>query len=147
MTYPEILAFVDGRPIIILTTMNGAMPESRAMINIRNKNIAPHLVSYFAEHDRILFITNTHTDKIGQIRANPTASVYLYDDGFSGMLLSGRIVEVNDAGTRDALWDDSWKMYYPDGRDGGDFSILEFIPESYKTYSGQNFEKTKGKIG
>ena len=146
MTKTEILKVLDNRSFVILTTMNGNMPESRALVNIRSTVIAPHLAEYFKKNDRILFMTNTHSDKIGQIRANPTASLYMYDDGFSGLLLTGRITEVTDSATINALWDDSWKMYYPDGRDGGDFSVLEFFPENFKTYSGTNFEKTKGRV-
>ena len=146
MKLSEILKFMDAQTILTLTTMNGSQPETRALINIRNTNIAPHLTPYFKKHDRILLITNTHTDKLKQIRANPTAALYAYDDKWSGMLLTGRAVEITDSETKNALWDDSWKMYYPDGRDGGDFSIIEFIPENFKSYSGENFGKQSGKV-
>jgi len=146
MTKTEILSFLDNRPFVILTTMNGEIPESRALVNIRNQAIAPHLTEYFKNTDRILFMTNTHTDKIEQIRENPIASLYMYNDEFGGLLLTGRITEITDSATINAIWDDSWKMYYPDGRDGGDFSVLEFFPENYKTYSGVNFKKTKGRV-
>jgi general stress protein 26 len=126
--------------------MNGKLPETRALINIRNKNIAPHLAGFFKDNGQILLITNTHTDKISQIRANPAANIYAYDNKFSGLLLIGKIREVSDDATRNALWDDSWKMYYPGGKDGGDFSVLEFAPESYKSYSGAGFVKNKGEI-
>ncbi|MCL2338403.1 MAG: pyridoxamine 5'-phosphate oxidase family protein [Proteobacteria bacterium] len=157
MNKSEILKFLDAQAIVILTTMNhpspdglrvagGTQPETRALINIRNATIAPHLTAYFKKHDRILLITNTHTDKIKQIRKNPTAALYTFDDKWSGMLLTGRAIEITDAETINALWDDSWKMYYPDGRDGGDFSVIEFVPENFKSYSGANFEKKSGRV-
>jgi general stress protein 26 len=146
MTKSEILSFIDSRPILTLTTMNGARPETRALINIRNADIAPHLVRYFKHSDRIFFITNTHTDKIQQVRANGIANVYAFDDNFSGLLLMGTVNEVRDADIINTLWDDSWKIYYPDGRDGGDFSLLEFIPGQFKHYNGNGFVKTGGEI-
>jgi general stress protein 26 len=156
MTLADVLNFIDAQPILLLTTVNhpsprlraasGPVPETRAMINIRNGGIAPHLAAYFKTNERILFITNTHTDKIKQIRANGTAAVYAYSANFSGLLLTGKIREIIDPETRDALWDDSWKMYYPDGKDGGDFSILEFFPEEFKSYNGENFEKQIGMV-
>jgi general stress protein 26 len=94
----------------------------------------------------MLFITNTHSDKIAQIRNSKTANIYAYDNTFSGLLLIGDIQEILDADTTNALWDDSWKMYYPEGRDGGDFSVLEFIPKQFKFYNGNGFVKTKGTI-
>jgi len=146
MTGQEIISFIDAQPILILTTMNGAEPETRAMINIRDANIAPHLTEYFKNNNQILFITNTSTDKIKQIRANDTANIYAYDNNFSGLLLTGQIREITDTATIDALWDDSWKMYYPDGKNGGDFSVLEFEPKEYKSYSGHDFKKTNGPV-
>ena len=146
MKLSEILNFIDAQAIVVLTTMNGPQPETRALINIRNPAIAPHLAAYFRTHNRILLITNTHTDKIKQIRANPAAALYAYDDKWSGMLITGRAAEITDSETKNALWDDSWKMYYPDGRDGGDFSVIEFIPENFKSYTGENFEKQSDKV-
>jgi general stress protein 26 len=146
MTKSEILSFIDAQTILTLTTMNNAQPETRALINIRNKNIAPHLTKYFKDSDKMFFITNTHTDKISQIRKNSVANVYAYDNNFSGLLLTGDIKEITDKDIISALWDDSWKMYYPDGKDGGDFSLLEFIPKNFKHYNGNGFVKTSGAI-
>ncbi|MCL2748702.1 MAG: pyridoxamine 5'-phosphate oxidase family protein [Alphaproteobacteria bacterium] len=145
MTKQEIIKFIDARTIVMLSTIdNTGTPVMRALINIRNGNIAPHLVPLFKKDDRLLFITNTSSDKIGQIRKNPAASIYCYDDSFNGLLLTGHVKEIIDDATKDALWDDSWKMYYPDGKDGGDFSILEFTPEDYKFY--KEFSVKKGSI-
>ena len=142
MTKNEIIKFTDGRTIVMLGTINSAgVPEIRGLINIRHHKIAPHLTEYFKRDDRLLFITNTSSEKIGQIRANPNASLYCFDDAYNGLLLMGRVAEVTDAETRNTLWDDTWKIYYPDGRDGGDFSVLEFVPESYKSYHEFNVKK------
>jgi len=145
MNKQEIIKFTDARTIIMLGTIdNAGTPVIRALINIRNKNIAPHLTEHFKKDDRLLFITNTSSDKIGQVRKNPAASLYCFDDAFNGLLLTGHIKEITDDETKNALWDDSWKMYYPDGKDGGDFSILEFTPENYKFY--KEFNVNKGSI-
>jgi general stress protein 26 len=144
MNTADFFAFFDKQPIIILGT-NGEnkTPETRAVINIRNPQIAPHLSDYFKTNRRFLIITNTFSEKIAQLRSDATASLYAYDQDFKGLLLLGSVTEVTDTETKDALWDDSWKLYYPDGKDGGDFSVLEFFPETYKSYS--NFTVEKGK--
>ena len=145
MKKSDILTFFDKQTDFILGTIgHDGSPEARALINIRHEKIAPHLADFFEKDDRILMITNTSSDKIGQIRANNKASLYAFDQQFNGLLLTGKIREVLDPSTKNSLWDDSWKMYYPDGKDGGDFSILEFLPESYKSYA--NFSVKKGKI-
>jgi len=146
MTQSEIRSFMDAQHVVMLTTMNGEQPETRALINLRNRNIAPHLEKYFKDNDRILFITNTHTDKIAQIRKSRVANVYAYDTAFSGLLLTGEILEITDTETVHAVWDDSFMKYYPDGRDGGDFSVIEFIPKRFKSYNGNGFVKTQGSM-
>ncbi|MDR1696800.1 MAG: pyridoxamine 5'-phosphate oxidase family protein [Rickettsiales bacterium] len=146
MTKSEILKFFDAQPTMSLTTMNGAVPETRAMNNIRNPKMARHLKKYFRDNDRILISTNTSSDKVAQIRKNPAANIYVFDKNFNGLLLNGKIREVTDDETRNALWTFSWNMFYPGGRDGGDYTVLEFIPETYKSYRGFGFVKTNGKI-
>ncbi|MCL2538601.1 MAG: pyridoxamine 5'-phosphate oxidase family protein [Alphaproteobacteria bacterium] len=145
MTKNEILTFIDAQKIIMLGTIDlNDAPAIRALINPRNPEIAPHLVKYFKNNGRLIFITNTSSDKIAQLHRTPAAALYAYDENFNGLMLSGTVTEVTDNETRNSLWDDSWKIYYPDGRDGGDFSVLEFIPKSYKFYAG--FNVTKGEL-
>jgi general stress protein 26 len=130
-----------------LSTVNlDGAPETRAMINIHNKEIAPHLQDFFAQipAGEVYFITNTSSAKIAQIAKNNKASVYLCDGKtFEGLLLLGAVAEVKDQKIKDAFWHDSWKIYYPDGKDGGDFSILKFNGKDYKFYTG-NFKVEKG---
>ncbi len=146
MTIKEILKFFDAQDVLLLTTMNGDIPETRAMNNIRNPKMARHLKKYFAENDRILITTNTGSDKVAQVHKNPTANIYVFDKSFNGLLLNGKIRKITDRETIEALWTFSWNMYYPGGRDGGDFTVLEFIPETFKSYKGFGFVKKIGKV-
>ncbi len=147
MEKKEILSFFDAQPILILSTLGlDGSPQTRALVNIRNKNIAPQLQNHFKKTDRIMLMTNTHTDKIKEIRANSNASLYAYDNQYNGMLLTGTVSEVTDEAVKDDIWDHSFVMYYPDGRHGGDFSVIEFTPKNFKTYSGVGFVKKKGDV-
>jgi len=134
---------------IDLSTVNtDGTPEVRAMINLRHKDIAPHLQDFFAAHPLtdIYFTTNTSSSKIKHLASSNKASVYLYDaKTFEGVLLLGAAQEIKDKKIKDALWHDSWKIYYPAGKDGGDYSILKFTPASYKFYTGE-FKVESGKI-
>ncbi len=142
MKKSEILNFFDTQRVVILTTMNGDRPETRALTNIRNRQVSPYLVEYFAQNNRILLVTSTSSDKIQQIRKNPVAVLYAFDPPSQAIMLSGKIFEVLDTETKDIVWRDSFISYFPSGRDGGDFSVLEFIPETYKLYGG----KEKGSV-
>ena len=122
-------------------------PEVRAMINLRHKDIAPHLQDFFSKQPLtdIYFITNTSSAKMKHLAASQKTSVYLYDaQSFEGLLLLGSAADVTKA-LKNTFWVDSWKMYYPAGKDGGDFTILKFTPKEYKFYTGQ-FKVETGKI-
>ena len=134
---------------IDLATVNpDGVPETRAMINLRHKDIAPHLQTFFDKQPLtdIYFTTNTSSSKMKHLSKNNKTSIYLYDaKTFEGILLLGTAAEVKDQKIKDTFWHDSWKMYYPAGKDGGDYSILKFTPASYKFYTGE-FKVETGKI-
>jgi general stress protein 26 len=90
----------------------------------------------------MLLVTSTSSDKIQQIRKNHVAVLYAYSPAFQAIMLSGKISEVLDDETRNAVWNDSFMAHFPGGRDGGDFSVLEFMPETYKMIGG----KEKGPV-
>ncbi|MDR1337929.1 MAG: pyridoxamine 5'-phosphate oxidase family protein [Rickettsiales bacterium] len=147
MTKKEALRFFDNQPIVILSTIGpDGTPQTRALVNVRNKNISPNLIEYFKKTDRIFLMTNTHTDKIREMHVNPAASIYMYDNEFNGMLLTGAVAEITDDKIKDAIWDDSLTHYYPSGRRGGDFSVIEFVPKTFKTYNGADFHKEQGDV-
>lgn len=145
-TYKELL--FKSFALQLSTVNPDGAPETRAMINIHNKQIAPHLEGVFADTPagEIYFITNTSSDKMKQIAKNNKASVYMYDaQTYEGLLLMGTVSEIKDQKIKDSFWHDSWKIYYPDGKDGGDFSILKFSGKDYKFYTG-DFKVKKGTL-
>ena len=61
------------------TVDSDGFPQTRAMVNLRNKEQFPDLASTFQEHEDDLLIyvtTDTASDKFKQIKANPQVSVY-----------------------------------------------------------------------
>lgn len=136
MNKKDILEFIKNPLFINFSTVNGqGFPETRAVVNLRNENIAPHLTEFFKHSDKIYIMTNTSSAKISQIINNHKTSLYISDnDKFKGLLLLGKAFEVIDKDTKKKLWDDSWNFYYKGGLEGGDFSILEFVAQEYKFY-------------
>lgn len=143
MDKKSILSYIKQYKFLNLSTINSMQyPECRAMVNILNKEIAPHLVGYFNKNDKIYIMTNTHTDKVSHVKKDNKSSIYFVDNRqFEGLLLMGSICEIVDENVKKDLWDNSWTMYYKDGLDGGDFSILEFIPNQYKFYTDLSVQK------
>ena len=122
-----------------LTTLNDqGLPETRAMMNLRNISLYPNLVDFFKKNNDgfiIYFSTNTASSKIGQIKNNPNVCVYFSKpEEYKGCMLSGEIKIIHDQKIKNILWQDYWTMYYPKGVTDPDYAILELKPKLLKVY-------------
>ena len=143
MTKKEMLDFFDAESTVMLTTMDAGIPQTRAMGNVRNASESrPDLAEFFKTNNRIFFTACASDDKIAQIAANDAANVYCFNDKGEGLLLTGRIVTVEDDDIRDALWGDGvWEEYFKGGKAG--YTVLEFIPARWK-YNAADMSITRG---
>jgi general stress protein 26 len=121
-----------------LTTIDSnGFPLTRAMFNLKNSKQFPKLVDFLAKYNdlTLFFTTNTSSTKIKQIMNNPKVSVYYCDtEIYQGLMCQGEIEIVKDKLIKDAIWFDEWKMYYPDGKDSEDYTILRLEPSYVKHY-------------
>ena len=68
-----------------------------------------------------------------QIRANPKISVYFCNAGeFHTLMLAGCTEEVTDQNLKKQLWQDGWEVYWPDGVEGKEFTVLRLLPDFAK---------------
>jgi Uncharacterized stress protein (general stress protein 26) len=137
----ERSSFVD------LTTIDSSgFPSTRAMLNLRNKEQYPHLVTIYSEEKNPLTVymtTNTSSEKIREITANGKACLYFCEAGlFYGILLQGVVEHMTNKEFRKRVWQKGWEIYYPKGDE--DYSVLRFIPNKLKSYS--DFQVTTEEI-
>jgi len=131
--------FENSEICCYLTTLNyESLPETRAMLNLRNRSLYPNLIDFFKDHDDDFFIyfsTNTSSPKVEQIKNNPNVCVYFSNpDEYKGCMLSGKINIVDDLNIKNSLWQDNWSIYYPGGKTDNDYTILELKPKLLKVY-------------
>jgi general stress protein 26 len=85
----------------------------------------------------ILFTTNTSSEKVPQIQANPKVSVYYCNpDIWQGFTVNGEIEIVDDSELKRTLWHEGWERYYPKGYDDPDHTILRLFPKLAKGWTG-----------
>lgn len=124
--------------VAYLTTIDAnGFPSTRAMFNLKNSKQFPELVDFMSKHDdlTLFFTTNTSSDKVKHIMNNPKVSVYYCDtDLYQGFMCQGEIEIVKDKPIKHAIWHEEWKVYYPDGKDSEDYSILRLKPNYIKYY-------------
>lgn len=122
-----------------LTTIDeNGYPSTRAVFNLRNVKRFPWISNFMKQFENdftLFFTTNTSSVKISHIKNNPKVSVYYCDSNmFKGFMCQGKIEIVTDEAIRSVLWHDDWNMYYPGGKDGGDYTVLRLKPNYIKGY-------------
>jgi general stress protein 26 len=90
------------------------------------------------------FSTNTSSMRVAQYRANNKASVYFCDRRFfRGVMLLGAMEVLEDAGSKEMIWQRGDKIYYPQGVTDPDYCVLKFYAKSGRWYSNfktENFD-------
>jgi general stress protein 26 len=133
----ECLKVMESLSVADLTTIDkNGFPSTRAMLNLRNKQEYPSLTAlYELEKNPLIvyLITNTSSEKIGEIQQNGNACLYFCNSQtFHGVLLQGTIEIVTDKEFRQKVWQKGWEIYYPKG--DSDYSLLRFVPNKLKVY-------------
>ncbi|WP_321519631.1 pyridoxamine 5'-phosphate oxidase family protein [uncultured Bacteroides sp.] len=144
----EILGVIESAEVVYLSTIDeNGYPSTRAMLNLKNKKQYPHLISMYTEESNqftVYLTTNTSSAKIKEIGNNAKASLYFCKpESFTGTMLQGKIEIVTDSEFKHNAWMKGWELYYPGGIDSEDFSMLRFVPFSFKTYSDFQVETEK----
>ena len=84
------------------------------------------------------FTTNTSSMRVRQYLNNPKASIYFYDARFfRGVMLKGTMAVLQDAASKERIWQDGDTMYYPLGVTDPDYCVLRFTAKSGRLY--ENF--------
>ena len=89
------------------------------------------------------FSTNTSSMRVQQYRQNPKASIYFCDRRFfRGVMLKGTMEVLEDAESKEMIWQNGDTMYYPLGVTDPDYCVLKFTTESgryYASFHSENF--------
>lgn len=87
------------------------------------------------------FTTNTSSMRVAQYRENPNASIYFCDKRFfRGVMLTGQMEVLEDANSKQMIWQESDTMYYPQGVTDPDYCVLKFTAARGRYYSNFHSE-------
>ena len=105
-------------------------PNMKAMLSPRKRN---GLREFW-------FSTNTSSQRVAQYRENPKASVYFWDKRpfYRGVMLIGTMVVLEDAESKEMIWEFGDRLYYPKGVTDPDYSVLMFTAKSGRWYVNFN---------
>ena len=81
------------------------------------------------------FTTNTSSMRVKQYRKSPKACIYFYSSRFfQGVQLIGTMEVLEDAKTKQMIWQDGDTMYYKQGVTDPDYCVLKFIAMKGRYY-------------
>ena len=139
------LELIESSKVAYLTTVDkDGLPQTRAVFNLKCKDMFPSLTPLFREQHNnfvLYFTTNTSSEKMAQIKGNKKVCVYFCQpEEIHGLMLSGEMEIVNDYQFKKALWQNGWERFYPSGSEDPDYTILRFNPVKVKGwYKNQPF--------
>lgn len=82
------------------------------------------------------FTSNTSSMRAAQYRENPKACIYFCDRRFfRGVMLRGTMEVLEDAESKEMIWQEGDTMYYPLGVTDPDYCVLKFTAEDGRYYS------------
>lgn len=87
------------------------------------------------------FTTNTSSMRVKQFRENPKACIYFCDKRFfRGVMLRGTMEVLEDAASKEMIWQKGDTMYYPQGVTDPDYCVLKFTAQKGRFYSNFSSE-------
>lgn len=118
---------VDKQKTAYISSVDGdGFPNTKAMLAPRKRE---GIRTFW-------FTTNTSSKRVAQYRENPKACVYFCDRRFfRGVMLKGTMEVLEDAGSKEMIWERGDTMYYPQGVTDPDYCVLKFTAETGRYYS------------
>ncbi|WP_283606829.1 pyridoxamine 5'-phosphate oxidase family protein [Faecalispora anaeroviscerum] len=87
------------------------------------------------------FTTNTSSMRVSQYRSNPKACIYFCDKRFfRGVMLTGTAEVLEDAASKEMVWQEGDTKYYPKSVTDPDYCVLKFTAEAGRYYANFNSE-------
>ena len=116
----ESLALADNSVSVMLgTNGDNGYPNIKAMFKMENEGLKT-----------IWFSTNTSSKRVAQLIQDPKACVYFADfKQLKGLMLIGNIEVLQDIESKKRLWREGYELYYPEGVNDPDYTVLRFTSQ------------------
>ena len=123
---------IDKQSVSLISSVDSdGFPHTKAMLPPRKRE---GIKAFW-------FTTNTSSVRVAQYRANPRACIYFFDKRFfRGVMLKGTMEVLEDAESKELIWQDGDTMYYPEGVTDPDYCVLKFTAQTGRYYSNFSSE-------
>lgn len=125
-------SLVDKQKVAFISSLDsGGFPNTKAMLPPRKRE---GIKTFY-------FTTNTSSLRVAQYRSNPKACLYFCDKRFfRGVMLKGMMEVLEDAESKEMIWQEGDTMYYSKGVTDPDYCVLRFTATTGRFYSNFSSE-------
>ena len=118
---------IDHKSVAFISSVDGdGFPNTKAMLPPRKRE---GIKTFY-------FTTNTSSMRVDQYRTNPKAGIYFCDKRFfRGVMLKGTMEVLEDAASKEMIWQQGDTMYYSKGVTDPDYCVLKFSASEGRYYS------------
>lgn len=125
---------IEKQGVSLISSVDGdGFPNTKAMLPPRKRE---GIKSFW-------FTTNTSSMRVAQYRSNPKACIYFFDKRFfRGVMLKGTMEVLEDAESKEIIWQEGDTMYYSKGVTDPDYCVLRFTAQTgryYTNFSSEDF--------
>ena len=125
---------IDKQGVSFISSIDiEGFPNTKAMLPPRKRE---GIKTFF-------FTTNTSSMRVTQFRKNSKASIYFCDKRFyRGVMLIGIMEVLEDAASKEMIWQEGDTMYYSKGVTDPDYCVLKFTAKTgryYTNFSSEDF--------
>lgn len=125
-TKEQIIDFIKKQKVALVASVNReGYPNIKAMLMRK------------IDGNHFYFTTNTSSMRVGQYRENEKACLYFFHKGrfcYEGVMLIGTMDVLEDAKTKQDIWQVGDRVYYKNGVTDPDYCVLRFTPAKGRYY-------------
>lgn len=126
-TKEQLITFIQKQKVAFIASIDeDGFPNMKAMFVPRK-----------IEENCFYFSTNTSSMRSKQYIKNPKASIYFFNKGrfrYEGIMLTGTMEVLQDAGIKKEIWQTGDTMYYKEGVTDPDYCVLKFTAVKGRHY-------------
>lgn len=118
---------IDKQSIAFISSVDeSGFPNTKAMLHPRKRE---GIKTFY-------FTTNTSSMRVSQYQSNPKACIYFCDKRFfRGVMLIGTVEVLDDAASKEMIWQEGDTQYYAKGVTDPDYCVLKFTVHTGRYYA------------
>ena len=118
---------IDKQSVSFISSVDeNGIPNTKAMLPPRKRE---GIQAFY-------FTTNTSSMRVSQYCSNPKACIYFCDKRFfRGVMLIGTVEVLEDAASKEMIWQEGDTQYYSKGVTDPDYCVLKFTASTGRYYA------------